>query len=192
MAYNNLNDWTTSICDAIREKEGSSDLIPAPDIPERIRGIKSGGDAPIFQTSSMGIANSGTDITNILQTEVTAENMGYVDYVATYGDTSPYEKIVPVNQYIYLSGFAISASKLFRRGSVTISVKYKDSEEYVTVISDTSSTQDVWSGTDNTMGGAVSYNREYTFDGPSNISAIKVVMTDVYRCSFTMHLNISE
>ena len=42
MAYNNLNDWATSICDAIREKEGSSDLIPAPDIPERIIGIQSG------------------------------------------------------------------------------------------------------------------------------------------------------
>ena len=69
MAYNNLNDWATSICDAIREKEGSSDLIPAPDIPERIRGIQSGED--ILQTSSMGMANSGTEITNVLQTEVT-------------------------------------------------------------------------------------------------------------------------
>lgn len=71
MAYNNLNDWATSICDAIREKEGSSDLIPAPDIPERIRGIQSGGDAPIFQTSSMGMANSGSEIASFLQTEVT-------------------------------------------------------------------------------------------------------------------------
>lgn len=69
MAYNNLNDWATSICDAIREKEGSSDLIPAPDIPERIRGIQSGGD--IFQTSSMGMANSGSEIASFLQTEVT-------------------------------------------------------------------------------------------------------------------------
>ena len=80
MAYNNLNDWATSICDAIREKEGSSDLIPTPDIPERIRGIKSGGwsgvgntiiPADILQTSSMGMANFGSDIVNILQTEVT-------------------------------------------------------------------------------------------------------------------------
>lgn len=69
MAYNNLNDWATSICDAIREKEGSSDLIPAPDIPERIRGIQSGGD--ILQTSSMGMANSGSEIASFLQTEVT-------------------------------------------------------------------------------------------------------------------------
>lgn len=69
MAYNNLNDWATSICDAIREKEGSSDLIPAPDIPGRIRGIQSGRD--ILQTSSMGMANSGSEIASFLQTEVT-------------------------------------------------------------------------------------------------------------------------
>lgn len=69
LAYNNLNDWATSICDAIREKEGSSDPIPAPDIPERIRGIKSGED--IFRTSSMGMANSGSEFANVLQTEVT-------------------------------------------------------------------------------------------------------------------------
>ena len=69
MAYNNLNDWATSICDAIREKEGSSDLIPAPDIPERIRGIQSGGD--VLQTSSMGMANSGSEFASFLHTEVT-------------------------------------------------------------------------------------------------------------------------
>lgn len=67
--YNTLTDLMTGICNAVREKEGSSDLIPAPDIPDRIRGIQSGGD--ILQTSSMGIANSGSDIVNILQTEVT-------------------------------------------------------------------------------------------------------------------------
>lgn len=71
MTYNNLTDWATSICDAIREKEGSSDLIPAQDIPERIRGIQSGGDVAILQTSSMGMANSGSEIASFLQTEVT-------------------------------------------------------------------------------------------------------------------------
>ena len=54
MAYNNLNDWATSICDAIREKEGSSDLIPAPDIPERISGIKSSAKSiPHIEASSI-------------------------------------------------------------------------------------------------------------------------------------------
>lgn len=67
--YNTLTDLMTGICEAVREKEGSSDLIPAPDIPERIRGIKSGGD--ILQTSSMGMANSGSEIASFLQTEVT-------------------------------------------------------------------------------------------------------------------------
>lgn len=67
--YNTLTDLMTGICDAVREKEGSSDLIPAPDIPERIRGIQSGGD--ILQTSSMGMANSGSGIASFLQAEVT-------------------------------------------------------------------------------------------------------------------------
>lgn len=67
--YNTLTDLMTGICNAVREKEGSSDLIPAPDIPERIRGIQSGGD--ILQTSSMGMANSGSEIASFLQTEVT-------------------------------------------------------------------------------------------------------------------------
>ena len=38
--YNTLIDLMTGICEAVREKEGSSELIPAPDIPERISGIK--------------------------------------------------------------------------------------------------------------------------------------------------------
>lgn len=46
--YNTLTDLMTGICDAIREKEGSSDLIPAPDIPERIRGIS--GSSDLFVT----------------------------------------------------------------------------------------------------------------------------------------------
>lgn len=68
--YNTLTDLMTGICDAVREKEGSSELIPAQDIPERIRGISS-GEVAILQTSSMGMANSGSGIANVLQTEVT-------------------------------------------------------------------------------------------------------------------------
>lgn len=37
--YNTLTDLMTGICDAVREKEGSSDLIPVQELPERIRGI---------------------------------------------------------------------------------------------------------------------------------------------------------
>ena len=42
MAYTNAKDLMTAICDAVREKEGSSNLIPHQELPERIRGIKSG------------------------------------------------------------------------------------------------------------------------------------------------------
>lgn len=37
MAYTNAKDLMTAICDAVREKEGSSELIPHQDLPERIR-----------------------------------------------------------------------------------------------------------------------------------------------------------
>ena len=39
MAYANVKDLMAAICDAIREKEGSSDLIPHQDLPERIKNI---------------------------------------------------------------------------------------------------------------------------------------------------------
>lgn len=43
MAYTNAKDLMTAICDAVREKEGSSELIPHQELPERIRGISGGG-----------------------------------------------------------------------------------------------------------------------------------------------------
>ena len=196
MAYNNLNDWATSICDAIREKEGSSDLIPAPDIPERIRGIQSGGWSgignssitEILHTNSSGVSVDGSPLATILTTEAIAETLGYV-YIAGYRDTSPYEETINVGNIPNITGFNISASNLYVKGSATISVKYKDSEDYIDIVSDVSDTPDVWGGTNN---GGITYNRTYTFDEPTNLLEIKVVMTTVYRCSFTMKFYVSE
>lgn len=42
MAYENLKDLMTGICDAVRAKEGSSELIPHQELPERISCIQSG------------------------------------------------------------------------------------------------------------------------------------------------------
>lgn len=39
MAYENVKDLMTAICDAVREREGSSELIPHQELPARIRGI---------------------------------------------------------------------------------------------------------------------------------------------------------
>lgn len=39
MAYENVKDLMAAICDAVREKEGSSELIPHQELPARIRGI---------------------------------------------------------------------------------------------------------------------------------------------------------
>ena len=43
MAYENVKDLRTAICDSVREKEGSSELIPHQELPERISGISGGG-----------------------------------------------------------------------------------------------------------------------------------------------------
>ena len=53
--YNTLTDLMTGICNAVREKEGSSELIPSPDIPERIRGIKSSGELITSKSNGLTI-----------------------------------------------------------------------------------------------------------------------------------------
>lgn len=50
MAYENVKDLMEAICDAVREREGSSNLIPHQELPERIRGI-SGGEENLLKTS---------------------------------------------------------------------------------------------------------------------------------------------
>lgn len=42
MVYENIKDLMAGICNAVREKEGSTDLIPHQELPERISGIQSG------------------------------------------------------------------------------------------------------------------------------------------------------
>lgn len=49
MAYENVKDLMIAICDAVREREGSSELIPHQELPERIRGI--GGEENLLKTS---------------------------------------------------------------------------------------------------------------------------------------------
>lgn len=99
MAYNNLNDWATSICDAIREKEGSSDLIPAPDIPERIRGIRSGGSSytlPSFFANLNGDLVKTYNSTDAITCEVGHTYLVFTTYLteASYADS----------QYISVTG----------------------------------------------------------------------------------------
>ena len=42
MVYENIKDLMAGICNAVREKEGSTGLIPHQELPERISGIQSG------------------------------------------------------------------------------------------------------------------------------------------------------
>ena len=57
MTYTKVTDLMTSICDAIREKEGSTGLIPHQELPERIRGISSSETV-----SWLGISEDTVDI----------------------------------------------------------------------------------------------------------------------------------
>ena len=38
--YNNVSEWLTDICDAVREKDSTTEIINHVDIPDRIRRIK--------------------------------------------------------------------------------------------------------------------------------------------------------
>lgn len=55
MAYENVKDLMIAICDAVREREGSSELIPHQELPERIRGIQSGGELIGAQSNGFNI-----------------------------------------------------------------------------------------------------------------------------------------
>lgn len=189
MVYENIKDLMAGICNAVREKEGSTGLIPHQELPERIGNIQSGNFNSSLMTNSSKLSLYGSSLDNVLQIVITSENLGY-SYEGVYRDTSPYEETINVSSIPNISGFNISASNLYVKGSVIISVKYKNSEEYVNIVSDTSSTENVWGGVDK---GGITYNREYIFDElVTNISDIKVVMTKVYRCSFTMKFYVSE
>lgn len=53
MEYNTLTDLMTATCDAIREKDGTSENINVQDIPQRILDIPSGGNLVIPQSLSV-------------------------------------------------------------------------------------------------------------------------------------------
>lgn len=58
MTYTTIESLFTGICDAIREKEGTMDLISHQDIPERIAAINSGGGARYY------LYKSGEELNN--------------------------------------------------------------------------------------------------------------------------------
>ena len=55
MAYTNAKDLMTAICDAVREREGSSDLIPHQELPKRILNLSGGGELIGAQSNGFNI-----------------------------------------------------------------------------------------------------------------------------------------
>lgn len=51
MAYTNINDLFKAICDSIRTKKGTTDLIPHQNIPAEIESIESGGSSGDLETN---------------------------------------------------------------------------------------------------------------------------------------------
>lgn len=68
MQYNTPKDLMAAICDAVREKEGSTDLITHQELPERISGI--GGEENLLKTSIHNFIPGIFD-SSFLTTEVT-------------------------------------------------------------------------------------------------------------------------
>lgn len=65
MTYTTIESLFTGICDAIREKDGTTDLISHQDIPERIAAISSGGSGgEVFLSPFYTYNGSGMKIEN--------------------------------------------------------------------------------------------------------------------------------
>lgn len=97
MAYTNVKDLMAAICDAVREKEGSSNLIPHQEIPERIRGI--GGSSytlPSFFANLNGDLVKTYNSTDAITCEVGHTYLVFTTYLAeaSYADS----------QYISVTG----------------------------------------------------------------------------------------
>lgn len=71
MAYENLKDLMTGICDAVRAKEGSSELIPHQELPERIANI-SGGSEVIKSSTTTYISRPVNKVSDALSSSCTA------------------------------------------------------------------------------------------------------------------------
>ena len=78
MAYNTLTDFMTGIADAIRYKDGTSDLIATQDMPDRIRAISGGGTSkvviPILQNGLL-FNQDIFEITQFCNSELTSSGI---------------------------------------------------------------------------------------------------------------------
>ena len=99
--YNTLTDLMTGICNAVREKEGSSELIPHQELPERILNLSGGGGNVSYVLPSF-FANLNNDLvktynsTDAITCEVGHTYLVFTTYLtsASYADS----------QYISVTG----------------------------------------------------------------------------------------
>lgn len=95
MVYENIKDLMTGICDAVRTKEGSSDLIPHQELPKRIANISGGNSSDNevtyearykITTVSIGGTDASIKVVNLINNETTeilftsVSNSQYVDF----------------------------------------------------------------------------------------------------------------
>lgn len=84
MIHNNLNELFTDCADAIREKDGTGDVIIADNFPERIRSIVTSDPNLIFESRYTTVLGSGK--LNSTTIELTP-NASTTDSVAAYDTT---------------------------------------------------------------------------------------------------------
>lgn len=68
--YSSIADLFTGICDAIRSKDGTTDLIQHQDIPDRIMALSSSGDSTMKQVKMTVTSFINVNQNDIAETEV--------------------------------------------------------------------------------------------------------------------------
>ena len=129
MTYNTLKELFTAICDAIRSKENSTDLINHQDIPARINALKSKLHSKIVTpTKSKQTITPDTGYDGLSQVTVNAIPDEYIDTSCTDGATA---KDIRRGTSAYVNGQKINGSlssvnKDTVYGSTSISEKDSD------------------------------------------------------------------
>lgn len=105
-------------------------------------------------------------------------------YEGAYSDSSPVT--YTFDREMILAGIKVKCpgvkgtSGLWQPGTVTYEVQLEEDGDWVTILTDTSSTTGVWGGSGN---GNFTYNREYILPRYLEVYGLRITFTGVYRVS---------
>lgn len=139
-----LTDFLSGIADAIRTKDGTSELIPAKDFPQRILDIPSGGLPSNIKTGTFTVTEDTTEPITIVH------GLGVVTpaMVLIFPDNPEY--VIGKIAYSILGGLNISGEKIVASNSAAITSKYGictiDVDDTNVVITPSSSTYKLIAG----------------------------------------------